>query len=118
MAALVIAGSDGAEILEPVDRTFDDITSLVFIWIKRRRTAAMAAARKAMLLGVLALRANASNTASLKQLARLAGAISFIDPQAWWPLFRTSRPGARNGNGIEHRTQLVDIGTLAGRHDQ
>lgn len=37
MAALVVAGGDGAEVFESIDGAFDDVASFVELGIKARR---------------------------------------------------------------------------------
>ena len=82
MAALVVASRHGAEILEPIDGTLDDVATLIFFGIERRRAPTTAATSEAVLFRILSLRANASNTAALNRLARGTGALRFIDPPA------------------------------------
>jgi hypothetical protein len=113
MAALVIAGGDSTEVLQPVNSTLDDVAPLIVFGIEGRWAASSAAAFETVFFRILALRTDAPDSTSLNQLSRLPGTICLIDPQAGRTLFRAARPNARNGNRIQHRGQLGDIGALA-----
>lgn len=118
MAALVVAGGDGAKVLQAVDGALDDIAALVGLRIESGRTAAARTAGQPVGLSVLALGADAPNAATLHELAWLACAVSAIDAYAWRALPGAARTEPGHGDGIEHGLELADIGTLARRHQQ
>ena len=70
-----------------------------------------------MCFGVFALRADALNLAALDLPTRLARPICTVHAQASGTFSRPTASLAGNRNGIEHRFDLGDVGTLTGRDD-
>lgn len=96
VSALVVAGSDGAKILEAVDGAFNDIAPLVGLGIEAGRCAAAPSLAQSAGSGILAFRAYAADSALLDELARLAGAIGAIDAQRGWTFL--GAPPAKSGD--------------------
>lgn len=86
MAALVIAGCHCPEILEAVNGAFDNIAAFVVLRIETGRTATVAATSETRGFGVFTF----LYVATLKHLARLAGAIGPVNTDTCWALFGPS----------------------------
>jgi hypothetical protein len=119
MAALFIAGCDGAEVFQPIDCTLDDVAAFVSQPIESRWGAATIAFAQSVFLRIAALRANTTHAPVLDLLSIMACAIGSVYAQARWTLARASSSRTGHANGIEHRPNLGSVTALpSSDHDR
>lgn len=118
MAALVKAGGDGAEVLEPVDTALHDVAAPVGLSVERWRPAASAAPGQAVSLAVAALRADAADATALQQSAARRQPVGSVHAQHRGALAGAPPLQTRHTDGVEHRAQVAHIRALPGRDEQ
>lgn len=118
MSAFFVAGCNCTEVLQTVDGALDDIASLIGLRIEPGWRAAFPSTAQAVGFGISSFGANAANTATCKNAARLAGAIGTVDAKAGRSFPRAAAPQARNANCIEYDVKLGDVGALSRCHDE
>lgn len=82
MAALVIASCDGTEVLQPIDRSLDDIAAFVSFGIESWRRSTPCALAQSALLRVEAFGTNTAYPTVLDLPSIMACAVGAVDAQA------------------------------------
>lgn len=117
MAALVIAGCDGAEVLQPIDRSLDDVAAFVGFGVEAGRRSAPSSFSQSTLLRVKAFRANAPDATALNLLSIMTCAVGAIDTQARWAFAGTSLGRTWHTDGIKYLPKVRRIAALPGSDD-
>ncbi len=76
--ALVIARCYGSEVFEPIDATFNDVSTLVRLYVASRWTPTLRTLSKPVLLGIFPLRADTTDAPSPQHLALLLKAVGAV----------------------------------------
>ena len=92
MAAFVVAGCDGSEVLEPIDGPLNDIAGFVSLGVEPWRRPTTPSFAQPVGLRIFAFRANAPDAPALNGLAVSSHPVSTIDSNPRRSLARASRP--------------------------
>jgi hypothetical protein len=117
MAALVIAGCNGAEVLQPINRPLDDIATFVRLGVEPWRRATPSPFTQSALLRVKAFGANTPYATALNLLSIMTCAVGAVDAQARWAFAWAAPTRTRHTDGIEYLPKVRRIAALPGSDD-